>query len=820
MSQTVQKQHLDALIQRQGGLQFRLRVMLVALALGAALIVALYQVPARHFVDIGGYDAAYARGFHDPEFVERFPATPAYLEGSNGTARWSRDRSFLLFPQAGLPGSITLRLRGWRADGPPPQVSVLLNGRDLLATIQTSGAWEEHRFAITGGLLKATDIFIELRSETTVLPDDGRKVGVLLDTAVYRVSPGSSGLITPYPTQVAYGAVAAGLAWLLWHRPPPARQHRERASQMLVRPWSIIVLIGLAFLLLYRLQPPLYPYPLRWLLPGVNLALATALALRHGPALLVRRPALLDALVPAGVALWTAGVLLIARDHLTLSRPGVENDFGVFAGRSASLAEVFRADGFYNLGYPLLLWLVRPLTADNAFLAGRLIAALSGAVVLLATCRLARSVIRQITHHPSPITEHSFGALLALLMLGLSPFVVEYALYVGSDMPFAATMTLAVALLLSVEPSTTGEREPGTRRLLVVAIAGVVAGCAFLMRHPGLVLLPWGIVYCVFATGATKSISQGPVRQVLLPATFALGFLLAALPQLTVNTLQTGQPLYNQQAKNVWLAVYGNTDWGRWDEAPNTIGLAEVILRDPARFFGNWWRNLAGFTGSGAEDTSEFGRAVQLRLLGWPANWLAITGLLAWVYTLRRGIRRFPAGMGLLLLIALYVPVVSMAFILPRFFLPLAPIYAVAAAGFVGKVASLVSRPAPTAMQRQRTLLAASLLLLVLLGNGFGIGGRHVLDHQPADEVAAIRLVQTTLAPDAQVLARVPADASLARYSAIAHRVVPWTDTPDHRAKADYLLWHAAFGPPPLPEPAAVRVGAAEGYTLYRLVEP
>lgn len=102
--------------------------------------------------------------------------------------------------------------------------------------------------------------------------------------------------------------------------------------------------------------------------------------------------------------------------------------------------------------------------------------------------------------------------------------------------------------------------------------------------------------------------------------------MLAASPQLTVNILQTGQPLFNQQAKNIWLAVYANTDWSRWNEVPNSITLHEVIGRDPLRFLGNWGRNVIGFIGAGAEDVSEFGRADQLRLLGWPVNWLSHWG--------------------------------------------------------------------------------------------------------------------------------------------------------------------------------------------------
>ncbi len=79
-------------------------------------------------------------------------------------------------------------------------------------------------------------------------------------------------------------------------------------------------------------------------------------------------------------------------------------------------------------------WL-RPLAQGNPFLAAQLISALSGALLLGAAWWLARRLIGRAR------------ALLALLILALSPLVVEYGLYIGTDMLFAALCTLALALL-------------------------------------------------------------------------------------------------------------------------------------------------------------------------------------------------------------------------------------------------------------------------------------------------------------------------------------------------------------------------------------
>ncbi|HEY3229743.1 MAG TPA: glycosyltransferase family 39 protein, partial [Roseiflexaceae bacterium] len=430
-----------------GGLSFIGVVRLLgAMTLGALLLALVYQIPVTHDVNIGGYDAAYVQGFYDPERAD----APA-LAGSDGSARWTRDISYILFPQAGLPAQVTLRLRG-KPGAPASEVSVWLNGARELGRFRLGAEWEQHTFAIDGGLLKPNDVVIEIRAPAAPLSaDDPRPVGVLLDRATY--STGAPP-ITPYPTQLAYGALAAGMLYILTKNRPTTNDRRWFSS--FVRRQSFVLglfILCSLFFVLYRAQPS-YPYPLRGLLPALDAALAALLALRYGPAAARRVPALLDGLALGGIGVWMVAVLVAARSHVVLSIPGVENDFGVFARRSAQLFGTFqpggvyptevdgvlRADGFYNLGYPLLLWLTRPLTADNPFLAARLIAALSGVLLLGTTWWLARRLLGR-----GP-------ALIALLTLAFSPFIVEYGLYVGTDMPFAALCALALALL--VAPAT------------------------------------------------------------------------------------------------------------------------------------------------------------------------------------------------------------------------------------------------------------------------------------------------------------------------------------------------------------------------------
>lgn len=161
----------------------------------------------------------------------------------------------------------------------------------------------------------------------------------------------------------------------------------------------------------------------------------------------------------------------------------------------------------------------------------------------------------------------------------------------------------------------------------------------------------------------------------------------------------------------------------------------------------------------------------------------------------------------------------STAFILQRFFLPLAPLYAAAAGWALWRLAG-----------GGRRLATTTLALVVVLWGGFGAGARYVLANQPADEVAAVRMVEAAAPPDAPIAARVSGRLPLAKYSAIAHRVVDWpagsdsaaTITPAdldaaRAAGATLLLWDEAAGPPPLSAHDAARVAAGGRYALYRL---
>ncbi len=800
-----------------------------------------YQLPATHTINIGGFDAAYVQGFHPAEPPALSPPAPgdavipppppAYLAGTTGTARWSRASSVLLLPQIGLPAAVTLRLH---APAPTGTLEIWQNGRELLAVVPLTGAWQtisvDLRASVASGILKPSDVVLELRTVPTRLAD-GREVGVLVDVVTYRTTALPS---LPYPAQLLIAALLGIGVSLLVRRPAPAAAplpHRWAwLRRVPIGAW--LGLYALLFLLLYRWQP-LYPYPLRGLPLAVLAVVGGAVLIRYTPQILAYRTSqwLLRLAALGIVAGWAVVMWTAARQHVTLAEPSVEADFRVFATRTGDLAELFRADGFYHLGYPALLWLVQPFTHNNAFLAARVVALGSALLLLFAAYMLARRLLTS-PHSPHLQITPELSAGLVLLALCGSPLLVQYTLYVGSDMPFAALFTLTLMLLFAATapPPHAPPAQPPTLPPLALLAAGLAAGATFLIRHPGLLLLGWGMGYLLWVQWLQRASPQadGPAWQAWLAPLgwFGLGWLVAAAPQLVVNTLATGQPLYSQQAKNIWLAVYGNTDWRNWGSVPNTIPLTELVLRDPVRFATNWLGNLAAFIGTGAEDQREFGRAVQLRLLAFPLNWLGVLGMAAGLLGWRRiGVPQ----RGLLLLTGLYVASVALAFLLPRFFLPLVSVYALAAiALLLALLQHALGPPAtPITPRLMRAVVLAGLLILALVPQGVQIGTQAALLQQPPAQVAIVRLIET-LPPETQIATLLAPANPLGKYSAIAHRThrlpatLVGTDADAVQVVlaalgTPYILWDTSHAPPPFAPETATLLGAAGELHLYQV---
>jgi 4-amino-4-deoxy-L-arabinose transferase-like glycosyltransferase len=177
-------------------------------------------------------------------------------------------------------------------------------------------------------------------------------------------------------------------------------------------------------------------------------------------------------------------------------------------------------------GYILLLagatWLV-----GESFLAAKLLSALATAALGWVCYRLVRALFDPAV---------ALGATV-LLLLSLVPY------------SFRAVPDLLGALATLVPIWLVLRREPIARR--DAALAGVVAGCAYLLRANTVFLLPaLGLALLVLPRGLP------PRARVVLPALFVAGFLLATVPWFAWNTARYGSPTAGTPQLQVALHFY------------------------------------------------------------------------------------------------------------------------------------------------------------------------------------------------------------------------------------------------------------------------
>jgi hypothetical protein len=147
--------------------------------------------------------------------------------------------------------------------------------------------------------------------------------------------------------------------------------------------------------------------------------------------------------------------------------------------------------------------------------------------------------------------------------------------------------------------------------------------------------------------------------------------------------------------------------------------------------------------------------------------------------------------------------------LLPRFALPLVPIWALAAVAAVCRLWWLVQPGVKNgARARSRLLLGGGLIALLLMVGAPGAGIRSVLDHQDRAEAEAVALIRRTLGRSDQLEARLPSGGFIHKYSAIAHLFAARGEP------ARFVLWSEAAGQP---VPDSVPIGRAGRFALYRL---
>jgi hypothetical protein len=415
---------------------------------------------------------------------------------------------------------------------------------------------------------------------------------------------------------IALTALSVGLIGVL-SRP-------QRGSRYVI-PW--LAAIGLPLLWTWLVWAPPYGWS-SWLplstLPWLISSSLTALVIaRIGRSRAGAWPA---ALFLLAVLLW----LLIS---LQLSWRVDGPDFNWHASRSSDWRYVFRAHGYYPIGFPFILRLGE-LADGQALAAGRLAALFATLIAAAATVLLSARVGGRRT-----------AWLAALLLIG-APISVAYGVLAATDALFSAAVAAAL-LALSWSAQL---------RVRSALLGGLALGVAYLFRFQALiVLLP--VLLWALPLRCSDCAPQPLRRQRLLrlPAVLILGgFLIGSAPQWITELIDSGRPLNSRQHTNIW-----NFAFARYDSIPAGGGseLFYVLNYDPGTLLRNWLENLRGFF-----ETSLH------QLLVWPLGLVLIIGLAAALQQWRNQRLRL-----LLLTAAGYLAVVALTYNKARFFLPLMP---------------------------------------------------------------------------------------------------------------------------------------------------
>ncbi|MEJ5311711.1 MAG: glycosyltransferase family 39 protein [Anaerolineae bacterium] len=241
-------------------------------------------------------------------------------------------------------------------------------------------------------------------------------------------------------------------------------------------------------------------------------------------------------------------------------------DFFSWAERAArldftNLAHPDWVHGLYPLGYPLLLRLGRELGVDVLRTAFAL-SIFGGFLGLLGTYWLVRRM-----------TGRWWLAILTELLQACMAFYLFFANLDSTDM-------LASGLILCAFPLLFSEKRQRTAAFW----AGLLVGLSYLIRYTASVTVLLCVLFLLLPFVARRQ------RESLwITGFFLLGALLGAFPQFLCSFLIKGNPLYNEEARTLWIHLRGSADFiYTWNEAPADIGALEVMFGQPKTLLTHW----------------------------------------------------------------------------------------------------------------------------------------------------------------------------------------------------------------------------------------
>lgn len=314
----------------------------------------------------------------------------------------------------------------------------------------------------------------------------------------------------------------------------------------------------------------------------------------------------------------------------TIGDYGVETDFYWSHVPEAQrlLAGTLDIQDFQGPFYPLLLAGTSFLTPD-LFRAGTLLATLCGAVALFLLHKLLRHLLRYDL------------AFIGTLLVATNSVFVQYSYSAGTDMLFNALILGALGCVF-----TDNERHWGT-----VVLSGVLAGCAYLTRYNGIVLLIAVPVALILANPYRLSMRD----RVITSAAFAGSFLITMAPWGIYSLIEKGSFFYNKNYLNIAYEMFakGRMSWDQfWYQGPEKYSsLAQVVLKDPVLFTKTALTNVVDH---GLKDLEN--------LVGWHVGVFSIAGI---VVLIRE--RPSPQVLAFLIVSSLFFGILLLVFYSERF---------------------------------------------------------------------------------------------------------------------------------------------------------
>ncbi len=256
--------------------------------------------------------------------------------------------------------------------------------------------------------------------------------------------------------------------------------------------------------------------------------------------------------------------------YLTFSNPTIGiSDMFWFIERANTLSlhsSKYWVDGFYPLGYPVLLKIISNIFGDY-LIGGRIISLFSGMIGVIFIYLITKEIFG------------NFSSKIATLLLILNPFYLKFSTISSTDIPSASFLILATYLFILYLKKREGK---------FLFLSGVALGFSYMIRYTALTVLPVFIIFSFLSVDENRFMTG--YKSILK---FLGGFFLISFPQLMLSMIYKGNPFYNLQAQNVYFGIFGNKNWGlHMDEARKITGIFQIVRKYPLPFFNNWGLNL------------------------------------------------------------------------------------------------------------------------------------------------------------------------------------------------------------------------------------